>query len=112
MRLIDADELTDRVWKINRDMLSSRELITQIINNTHTIEPPITKDILDKTDNWVSKRLNQVLLNEIIEILQDEIISPGGLVKVGYAIGEASSAVHNAVYGKNFQRILEFEKKK
>lgn len=34
MRLIDADELMEHVW---RDKLDSRELIAEMINNAHTI---------------------------------------------------------------------------
>ncbi len=37
MRLIDADELMEHVY---RDKLDSRELIADMVNNAPTIEPP------------------------------------------------------------------------
>lgn len=37
MRLIDADELIEHVWRANRDKLDTRESITKMIEGTPTV---------------------------------------------------------------------------
>lgn len=44
MRLIDADELMEHVW---RDKLDSRELIAKMIDNMPTVAKWIPVDVLD-----------------------------------------------------------------
>lgn len=62
MRLVDADELMEHVW---RDKLDSRELIAQMIENAPTIKEISTKIPIDifkklvsqepKTGHWINK---------------------------------------------------------
>lgn len=47
MRLIDADELKEHVW---RDRLDSRELIAEMIDNL----PPVTPQ--QKTGHWIKSQ--------------------------------------------------------
>lgn len=60
MRIIDADELIEHVW---RDKLDSRELIAEMINNAPTIKEIPTNipiDIFEKlisTGHWIAQNI-------------------------------------------------------
>ena len=61
MRLIDADELTEHVW---RDKLDSRELIAKMINHAPTVNTPLTmNDIYKSLDNLRDEILKMDLKN-------------------------------------------------
>lgn len=63
MRLVDADELMEHVW---RDKLDSRELIANMIDNAPTVKEIPTKIPISifeqlilqkpKTGHWITKR--------------------------------------------------------
>lgn len=52
MRLIDADELMEHVW---RDKLDSRELIAEMIDNAPTVKEISTKIPIDIFEKLVSQ---------------------------------------------------------
>ena len=66
MRLIDADELMEHVW---RDKLDSRELIAKMINNAPTVKEISTKIPITvfeqlisqepKTGHWIEENINE-----------------------------------------------------
>lgn len=54
MRLIDADELMEHVW---RDKLDSRELIAEMIDNAPTVKEIPTKIPINIFEQLISQRL-------------------------------------------------------
>ena len=52
MRIIDADELMEHVW---RDKLDSRELIAEMINNAPTVKEISTNIPIDVFDKLISQ---------------------------------------------------------
>jgi len=56
MRLIDADELIEHVW---RDKLDSRELIAEMIENAPTVKKMPTKIPLDVFEQLLSIHVNE-----------------------------------------------------
>lgn len=61
MRLIDADELTEHVW---RDKLDSRELIAKMIDHAPTVNTSLTmNDIYKSLDNLRDEILKMDLKN-------------------------------------------------
>ena len=62
MRLIDADELMEHVW---RDKLDSRELIAEMIVNAPTIKDIPTTIPIDIFKQLLSQHPNEKVLDEI-----------------------------------------------
>jgi len=76
MRLIDADELIEHVW---RDKLDSRELIAEMINNAPTVKEIPTKIPISIFEELISKCVEHDLkaysdgANEILDKIRSEI---------------------------------------
>ena len=61
MRLIDADELTEHIWRYKLD---SRELIAKMIDHAPTVNTPLTmNDIYKSLDNLRDEILKMDLKN-------------------------------------------------
>ena len=69
MRLIDADELMEHVW---RDKLDSRESIAKMINDAQTVKDIPTKIPINVFEQLISKAYSDGV-NEVLDKIRAEI---------------------------------------